>query len=76
MAYYKNGEYLAQQLGAEFDATHEPGDTVPYSGIYRCAGCGNSSTNVRGHIFPPQGHQHGLLDGPIRWQLIVKSHWA
>lgn len=77
MAYYKDGNLLVQQYGAEFDGTHHPGELVPYSGIYRCRGCGLSNTDVKGHKFPPQNHhQHTIAQGSIRWQLVVKSHWS
>lgn len=78
MAYYKNGNFLTQEQGAEFDAIHNPGVATPFSGIYRCTGCGHSITSVRPHPLPPQNHihQHQNLLVPIRWQLIVKSHFA
>jgi hypothetical protein len=76
MAYYKHINYLTYDPGSEFDQTHEPGSIVPHSGIYRCTGCGHSSTNVHNHQFPPQiHHQHANVFVPIRWQLTVKSHW-
>jgi hypothetical protein len=77
MATYKYSKYLTVDSGTEFDAVHKPGADVPYSGIYRCAGCGKSSTNVKGHTVPTQNHhQHTAQQGDIRWQLVVMSHWA
>jgi hypothetical protein len=77
MAYFKYGNFLTQENGSEFDTVHEPNTPTPYSGIYRCEGCGLSATFVSDKNIPPQNHhQHSALQGPIRWQLIVKSHWA
>jgi hypothetical protein len=77
MAWYKNGSYLTQDNGAEFDAIHAPNTPTPYSGIYRCEGCGLSATFVKAHNMPPQNHhQHTAQQGQIRWRLIVKSHWV
>ena len=77
MAFYQNASYLTQDYGSEFNVVHEPGDTVPLSGIYRCTGCGESSTNVKHRSFPPQSHHvHPNSFTPIRWQLIVRSHWV
>jgi hypothetical protein len=75
MAYFKDAKFLTASSGAEFDAIHTPGAVTPYSGVYRCTGCGQSVTSVQHHPLPPQNHhQHGLLSGPIRWQLVVMSH--
>lgn len=76
MAYYKDGHYLTQQQGQEFDVLHSPGQATPYSGIYRCEGCGLSVTCVTPHPLPPQNHhEHNAYQGSIRWRLIVKSHF-
>ena len=51
--------YIGQQFS--------PGERVPVSGIYRCTGCqgtANFSTDVKGHIFPPN-HCRGY-----QWQLV------
>jgi hypothetical protein len=77
MAIYKYPQFLSQSQDTEFDTVHAPNTTTPLSGIYRCEGCGQSATFVQGHNIPPQNHhQHGALQGAIRWRLIVKSHWA
>jgi hypothetical protein len=74
MAYYKYPRFLIQEQGAEFDATHAPGQLTPHSGIYRCEGCGLSATSVHQYPLPPQSHHpHGVNQGPIRWRLVVKS---
>jgi len=77
MAFYKYPECLARENGSEFDNIHQPNTPTPYSGIYRCEGCGLSATFVKDHNIPPQNHhQHQTNQGAIRWRLIVKSHWA
>jgi hypothetical protein len=76
VAYYKYPQFLTQQNTAEFDAIHEPGVATPYSGIYRCEGCGLSVTSVHPHPLPPQNHhQHSTAQGRVRWRLVVKSHY-
>lgn len=76
MAYYKNGNYLSQQQGAEFDVLHAPGGQTPHSGIYRCEGCGGSAVSTLGNALPPQNHhQHQYGQGPVQWRLVVKAHW-
>jgi hypothetical protein len=69
---YKYGNWLTQSNDAKFDEIHEPGDSTPYSGIYRCEGCGKEVTSVAGHPLPPQNHhQHEPSQGKIRWRLAV-----
>jgi hypothetical protein len=76
MAYYKYAKFLSPDTDMQFDTLHGPGETVPISGIYRCCGCGKSVTSVAGEPFPPQNHhQHNLIEGRIRWRLIVSSHY-
>ncbi|MFL5741467.1 MAG: hypothetical protein ACJ75B_14680 [Flavisolibacter sp.] len=74
MAFYKHGSYLGQQFDASFDQTFHPEAETPYSGIYRCEGCGHEIAAVRAHRLPPQNHhQHTIYDGSVRWKLIVKA---
>jgi hypothetical protein len=76
MAYYKNGNYLTQEQGGEFDLLHTPGSITPLSGIYLCEVCGGSAVSTRGNVLPPQGHhQHAAGAGPIQWRLVVKAHY-
>ncbi len=71
---YKNPKFFSQSNGDAFDKIHEPGAVAPFSGIYRCVGCGKSETSVRGKTLPPQNHhQHTATQGKIRWQLAA-SH--
>jgi hypothetical protein len=77
MAFYKYAQYLTQDNSADFDVIHSPNNPTPFSGIYRCEGCGTTATFVRNKNIPPQNHhQHTAAQGAIRWRLIVKSHWG
>ena len=72
MATYKHGQYLEQLDNAAFDAEHKPGAETPFSGIYRCLGCGLEVVSEKGKPLPPQNHhQHTRLQGTIRWRLVV-----
>jgi len=71
MAYYKYAQFLTQQAGSEYDGVHQPGALTPFSGVYRCTGCGLSSTSIKDHPLPPQNHhQHASTTALIRWQLV------
>lgn len=72
MALFKYNQFLAYSTHAAFDQIHEPGTSVPYSGIYRCEGCGREVTSNYGDPLPPQNHhQHTYQQGRIRWRLVV-----
>ena len=72
MARYQNSQFLAQSNDAAFNQEHRPGGQVPYSGIYRCMGCGREIVAEQSRQFPPQNHhQHTSAQGQIRWRLIV-----
>jgi hypothetical protein len=72
MAFYKYANYLAINNHSAFDAIHEPGESTPHSGIYRCEGCGREDTCIAGKQLPPQNHhQHTYNQGKVRWRLIV-----
>lgn len=74
MPYYKHGSKLTQHNDAAFDAVYHPGQAVPYSGIYKCNGCGHEIAANKGDPFPPQNkHQHENRAVPIAWQLIVAT---
>jgi len=71
-ALYKYPQILQQTDHAAFDEIHEPSVQTPYSGIYRCEGCGKCVVSVHPHPLPPQNHhQHTYQQGQIRWRLIV-----
>ena len=72
MALYKNGNYLQQSTHAVFDTFTGPGQSTPYSGIYRCEGCAHEIAANQGNPMPPQNHhQHTSAQGTVRWRLIV-----
>jgi hypothetical protein len=72
MATYKYPHFLTQVNHAAFDTITHPASNVPYSGIYRCEGCGKEIVSTAGNTMPPQNHhQHTILQGAIRWRLIV-----
>ncbi|MFF7213812.1 hypothetical protein ACFZAU_25275 [Streptomyces sp. NPDC008238] len=57
----------------EMTRMHRPGEKVPVIGIYECT-CGQghrfTSTDVRGHTFPPVPKQ---CSG-IGWNLMIPAH--
>jgi hypothetical protein len=72
MALYKYNQYLTQSQHESFDQIHNPGAATPFSGIYRCEGCGREVVSESGKPLPPQNHhQHALAQGAIRWRLTV-----
>jgi hypothetical protein len=72
VALYKEATYLNQTTDAAFDREYRPSDTTPYSGIYRCSGCGREVDSEQGKPLPPQNHhQHSPSQGSIRWRMIV-----
>jgi len=72
MALYKNANYLQVSNHQAFDLLHNPGIPTPYSGVYRCYGCGLEIAEVKGRPLPAQNHhQHTDWSVPIRWQLVV-----
>ena len=74
MAIYKYDKYLKQSSHQAYDEIHQPGQSAPHSGIYRCEGCGLNDACNRGQPLPPQNHhQHTVQQGKIRWRLIVAT---
>jgi len=72
MAIYNHSSYLTQIDDKAFTVDHSPGQEPPYSGIYRCMGCGREIVAEESRTFPPQNHhQHTSAQGSIRWRLIV-----
>jgi hypothetical protein len=72
VASYKYNHYLVQNNDDAFDAEHKPGMDAPFSGIYRCMGCGSEVASNERQSLPPQNHhQHSAQQGPIRWKLIL-----
>jgi len=72
MATYKYSQYLNPLNHAAFDTITLVGQKAPYSGLYRCEGCGHEIVSTYGNTLPPQNHpQHSVAQGAIRWRLIV-----
>lgn len=72
MALYKHNQYLGTSTHEAFDSVHSPGSSTPFSGIYRCEGCGKEIASNGGNPLPPQNHhQHSASQGAIRWRMIV-----
>jgi len=77
MAWYIDNNVVVKSDGAgqHWKTMYEPGAKVPFSGIYKCAGCNKEITSNEGDPFPPQNHhQHDQSQGKIRWKLIVRSN--
>lgn len=75
MATYQDGSTLHHLVNQEFDKTHKPGTTPPYSGIYRGEGCGVEIVAEHGRTFPPtrackDHHPKGKV-GHVLWKLSV-----
>jgi hypothetical protein len=72
MATYKYPQFLAQVNHDAFDTLHLPGQVPPFSGIYRCQGCGREVVAEQARQLPPQNHhQHSPQQGMVRWRLIT-----
>ena len=72
MASYKYAHNLEQNGSSDFDTPHQPGFAAPFSGIYRCSGCGREVASNQGQPLPPQNHhQHAAQQGAILWKLVV-----
>lgn len=75
MAIYRYSHYFKASTHAAFDEITYPGNATPYSGIYRCEGCGVNIVSTHSHPMPPQNHhQHTAAHGSIRWRLIAATH--
>ena len=74
MPLIKDSQYLRAGYGVAFDYILSPGFHTPFSGIYRCEGCGFEIAAIRGHPLPPDDHKgHALSCGPIRWRLVAQA---
>lgn len=72
MALYKDVSHMHASTSDAFDAVYSPGTSTPYSGIYRCTGCGKENVSEHGKSLPPQNHHvHAVSAPPIRWRLQV-----
>jgi hypothetical protein len=74
MAVYKYPVYLAANQDASFDQLYHPGTVTPFSGVYRCMGCGREIVSEYPRPLPPQNHhQHLPAQGLILWRMVI---WA
>jgi hypothetical protein len=72
MALYKYSTNLQPITSDEFDKLYRPGDTIAWSGIYRCTHCGHEVVHTKDKPLPPQNHhQHKTSLGSIQWRLVV-----
>lgn len=72
MATYKYDKDVQKLDHAAFDSEHKPGEAAPFSGIYRCKGCGSEVASNQTEPLPSQNHsQHSAAQGAIRWRLAV-----
>jgi hypothetical protein len=77
MPLYSNNSFFSQSTSSAFDGVHNPGVSTPYSGIYRCPGCGREATSIYGNPLPSQNHhQHQYSQGSVRWQLVAADKAA
>ena len=75
MALYQDINYLGKATDSAFHTEHPPGSRTPYSGIYRCWGCGREVASIESQPLPPQNHhQHNPDEGAIRWRMIVYAN--
>lgn len=75
MAACKYPQFLSQTLDRDFDAILPANSMTPYSGIYRCEGCGTEIVSAIGEALPTASHhRHSPQQGMVRWRLIVEVH--
>ena len=76
MALYKHSVYLQQSNDQAFDREYGPGNPAPFSGIYRCMGCGREVASNEHEPLPPQNHhQHQpATQGSVWWRMVVYAH--
>jgi len=80
MPNYKDGSVFNQLPNdPNFDTIHAPGQTTPFSGIYKCRSCGFECVSVKGKPLPPEygcsGH-HPLWkvsSGAVSWRLVAAA---
>ncbi len=74
MALFKNTYYVWHVQGEAFDHVYAPGELAPYSGIYRCEGCGCEHVLVEQQPLPlNEHHTHIPVQGGVAWQLVVAA---
>jgi hypothetical protein len=74
VAQFKYSHYLTNVSDSKFDPAHPPGIAAPYTGIYKCQGCGLEIVSAASDPLPPATHhQHSLAQGGIAWRLVVAT---
>lgn len=71
MAMFKDSALLRQNQSDVFDEIHAPRTPSPFSGIYRCDGCGYETASTENHPLPSQNHLAHPSHIAIKWRLIV-----
>jgi hypothetical protein len=71
MALYQDTTNVTQHKDPAFGSLHGPGDRAPFTGIYRCAGCGHEIVSAYGNPLPSGNHSKHPAGQKIQWQLIV-----
>jgi hypothetical protein len=75
MAIYKYVGFIGKLDLTAFDQLHDPGDTTPFTGIYRCEACGHEDARNTGDPLPPEDHaQHNPNQGAVKWRLTVFAY--
>lgn len=74
MAVYKTLDFLSHSTHFAFDTTTASGSVSPFTGIYRCQGCGREIAAHTGMTLPGEdNHLHRIGQGPVTWQLVVAT---
>jgi hypothetical protein len=74
MAVCKDWSFFEHSNSSAFDTIFSAGSFTPYSGIYRCEGCGQNSVSTEGMPLPARGHHgHQSSQGTVRWRLIAST---
>jgi hypothetical protein len=80
MPNYKDGSLFRQlPTDSNFDTIHFPGQTTPFSGIYKCQACGFECVSTKGHPLPPErmcaNHhpQWKVYAGTVSWRLVAAA---
>ena len=75
MALFKYPNQFKQDQSTAFDQIHRPGQLTPYSGIYRCQGCGVEIVSEYNKPFPPTRscplHHPNGKSGTVTWRLVA-----
>jgi hypothetical protein len=72
MPRYRDLTYFKEDRAEpEFNRLHNPGEIVPYSGIYRCEGCQFEDVDEQRNRFPPAKDVHVCRPGATKWRLVA-----